>query len=292
MPQKLLKYIKKKKYLAAERPFLKKNMNLKNISLVLLILINFSSLAEASLRIVSISPSVTEIIYALKSEKNLVGVTTSCDYPFAAKSLPKIGDFANPNLEKIVALKPDLVAGIGNPVSQKNFILQKLGIKTKIWASPKTFADIYQIISDLGSILNKKSEAQKLISEMTKTVNRYKSPKKNSNNKVIIIIWYQPLIAAGDQSFVSKIVEAAGFENILKTKEEFPIIGKEFIFQANPDFIILTEPKLINLLLQDKLFANLKAIRHNQVIYKINPDWLLRPGPRFVKAIKQLRTSL
>lgn len=267
-------------------------MKLIRIFIIFLIFLSCAKINASELRIVSISPSVTEIIYALKSEKNLVGVTTSCDYPFAVKSLPKIGDFANPNLEKIVALKPDLVAGIGNPVSQKNFLLQKLGIKTKIWASPKTFADIYQIILDLGLMLNKKIEAQKLVSDMAKTVNLYKSPPKNPNNKVIIIIWYQPLIAAGDQSFVSKIVEAAGFENILKTKEEFPIIGKEFIFQANPDFIILAEPKLINLLLQDKLFANLKAIKHNQVIYKINPDWLLRPGPRFVKAIKQLRASL
>ncbi|MFA5879355.1 MAG: helical backbone metal receptor [Candidatus Margulisiibacteriota bacterium] len=263
--------------------------NLSKILIIVLFLVMYANLEAKALRIVSISPSITEIIFALGGESNLVGVTSSCDYPKRARNLPSIGDFATPNLEKIVALKPDLVIGMGNPGSSKNFLLQKMGIKTIVLNSPNNFQDIYKIICEIGLVLDKQAKAKNLVNNLKYSVCKYKVNPNFKSKSVIILIWQQPLMAVSNKSFVSEIVEAAGFKNLLKTKTHFPVISKEFLYAANPDYIILAEPRIKNFFIEANTFANLKAVKNKHVIYKINTDWLLRPGPRFVNAIKQLQ---
>jgi iron complex transport system substrate-binding protein len=244
-------------------------------------------------RIVSISPVVTEIIYQLNAANKLVGVTNVCNYPAAALKLPKIGDFTNPNLEKVLLLKPDLVLGMGNPNSPGNLKLKELGVKSVVLNSPQTINEIYSQIQLIGQLTDKPAQAQDLIKNLKHQVALFKQSRPKKPKSILVVIWAPPITVAAQNTFINELIELAGYKNVIQNSPiQFPVINAENILLSQPQVILLGQPDLLTLIRNNPALKQTPAIKNNQIINTINPDLFLRPGPRFIEGVRQLRKYL
>ncbi len=239
------------------------------------------STTDSNLRIVSLSPAMTEIIFAIGAEKYLVGVTTYCDYPDSAKRINKIGDFSNPSLERILHLKPDIVIiNVPEQTRIKNQ-LEKFRVKT-FSTSSGSLDEIYQEILKLGKILKKERQADSLVNYMKLNL----LPVNHIKKKVYVEICARPLITIGRKSYLNELIEIAGGTNIFSDIEkDYPVINQEQVITRNPDIIIALHPEQITKRIG---WNNISAIKNKKVYNDLNQDWLMRPGPRLVLGYKQL----
>ena len=246
-------------------------------------------------RIVSLAPSNTEILYALGLEGKVAGVTDYCNYPPEANEKPRIGGFSTPNIEKLVAVSPDLVLAIAR--HQKIVIprLEEMGIPV-VTIDPKTLDEIVESISLVGRVTGKEKEASGIVAGMR---TRIKSVTDKTDNLlqirkpgVLYITWVNPLMAAGMGTLQDEIIQKAGGVNIARGLIGHANISLEAVVAANPEVIIAgvgmgtggdaplqfvrTEPRL----------TNTDAIRHNRV-YAIDVDVAGRSGPRITNALEQ-----
>ncbi|NOR17021.1 ABC transporter substrate-binding protein [candidate division WOR-3 bacterium] len=234
-------------------------------------------------KIVSISPAMTEILFAVGAGNDIVGVTTFCNYPEAAKKIYKIGDFSNPSIERIVGLKPDIV--IVNLPEQMRIKkqLEKLGV-TIFVSSPKSLNDIYKEIADIGKIVKKERVADSLIHYMKMNI----GPSEHKRKKgVYIELSPRPLVTIGAHSFLNEMLEMAGGKNIFSDlNKDYPVISQEEVIKRNPEIIILLHPGNIT----DRLaWKKIAAIKKDKVYTNLNQDHILRPGPRLVEGFKELQ---
>lgn len=238
---------------------------------------------KSGFKIVSLSPAMTEILFALGAGNSIVGVTTFCNHPEDAKKIYKIGDFSNPSIERIVGLKPDLV--IVNLPEQMRIKkdLQKLQINVFV-SSPKTLNDIYKEITEIGKITEKEHTADSLINYMQMNIKPAEHEEKKS---VYIELSPRPIVTIGVNSFLNGLLEMAGGKNIFSDlKKDYPIVSQEEIIKRNPEIIILLHPKDIKKRVGWKKIA---AIKNGKVYTNLNQDHLMRPGPRLVEGFKELR---
>lgn len=234
-------------------------------------------------KIVSLSPAMTENIFALGAGQDLVGVTTFCDYPEEAKKIYKIGDFSNPSLERIIGLKPDLV--IVNLPEQTRIRkeLEKLDINIFI-SSPRTLDDIYNEITAIGRIVKKRQAADSLVNYMKMHIS---TVDRSSKKRVYIELSPRPLVTIGAPSFLNELLEMAGAENIFADLgKAYPVVPQEEVIKRNPDVIIVLHPEDI----RDRLgWRTITAISNNKVYTTLNQDHLMRPGPRLIIGFEQLK---
>src|SRR3990170_9003359 len=152
----------------------------------ILISLKVSSLENFPKRIVSLSPSITEILYGLGAWENVVGVTIYSDFPPEAKNLPKVGGWVNPNLEAILALKPDLVIMIEDQDRIFGDKIRKIGLKTLAVESNNTIKDISNLISKIGRTLGKEKEAHKVIEILNSNLEQIRNITNNANPKRVL----------------------------------------------------------------------------------------------------------
>ncbi|MBV9214599.1 MAG: cobalamin-binding protein [Acidobacteria bacterium] len=241
-------------------------------------------------RVVSTAPSVTENIFAVGAGDRLVGVTTFCNYPEEAKSIAKVGDTMNPNMETIVALKPDVVL-VSSASQLENFtkVLEQNGIAVYV-TNPTSLQGVFKNLKELGDLLGTREQAEKLVGDLvvrTLTESPSLPPK---NNRVFIQISKEPLFTIGKDSFLNEVVGAAGGESVTEgVATAYPKLSKETASGLNPDVIILSdspdnqEP--------NEAFRNSPAVKNGRV-YKINADIISRPGPRLVDALEEIARDL
>ncbi|MBU4320485.1 MAG: cobalamin-binding protein [Nitrospinae bacterium] len=242
--------------------------------------------AEPPNRIVSLAPSMTEILFALGLEHNIVGVTNFCDYPEEAKKKPKIGGMSNPSLEAVVSLKPDIVIMTtdGNPKEFEER-LHSLKIKTYVFKE-RQLLDLPHGVRNIGLALGVKEKAESVAKEIEEAVSKYKGQGK----KVLFIIWPEPLIVAGPNTLIDDAINLLGAINIAQgATASYPKYSIEEIFRQSPDVIIIGKGhedmrKLSNRLL--KRLSSVPAVRDNKVFYV--SDNLYRLGPRVIEGIKEL----
>ncbi|MCX7995600.1 MAG: cobalamin-binding protein [candidate division WOR-3 bacterium] len=252
------------------------------IFLLLIVILNCKeSPKTAGLRIVSLSPAMTEVIFAIGAGEYLAGVTTYCDFPDSAKKIYKVGDFSNPSIERIVALKPDFVI-INLPEQRKiKNELEKLGIKVFI-TEPRRLEDIYKEIKELGRIVKKEREADSLMNFMKEII----KPKSKKKKRVYIELSPRPLITIGRDSYLNELIEMAGGENIFADlNKDYPAVKQEEVIMRNPEIIIVFHPEdVVNRL----GWGTIRAIKEKRVYRGLNPDYFLRPGPRLVLGFREL----
>ncbi len=284
---------------------------IKIISLFLLFTIHCSLFTvsyagEAPKRIISLAPNMTEILFALGLDDNIVGVTSFCDYPEEAKKKQKIGGMSNPSLEAVVSLKPDIVVMTidGNPKEFEER-LRSLKIKTYVFRS-KRISELSQGIRDMGTALGVKERADLLAREIETTINKisrgvlqyapasvknpspfapYPSPEK----KILFIIWPEPLIVAGPGSITDDAITIIGGRNIAaKSKSAYPKYSIEEILTQAPDIIFIGRGMGMEKVSQGllKKLKSVPAIKNKRVFYV--SDYLYRLGPRTVKGIEEL----
>jgi len=260
----------------------------------------FSKEAKTYNRIISLTPATTEILFELGLDEEIAGVSTFCNYPEKAKGKEKIGSFSNPNIEKIIMLKPDMVILTGMEQAEIKNILKKCNIDY-IVSYPKSINDLLESIEKIGTVLSKRYQSERLIKKIEDTVSsiqdKIKDIAPSERPKVYIEIWHDPIMSAGANSFVNDMIELAGGINVASSlKRAYSKIDPEHIIYNNPDVVILTYMKndrwVENEFSNRVGWSSVSAIRKDRVYADIDPDLILRPGPRIREGLIELYMRL
>jgi len=256
-------------------------------------------------RVISLAPNLTEMIFAAGGGDRLVGVTTFCNYPAEAEQIAKIGDTLNPNMESIIALKPDVVfVSTASQVETFTKTLEKDGIAVYV-ANAASLADVFHSMDEFGIMFDTVEQSQKTVDELKGRVQsvrqtlgtdllRDESPADHDKRvgavRVFVQISKEPLFTIGKDAFLNDILVSAGGRSVTENvPSSYPKLSKETAFTLQPEAIILsdstdnTEP--------NAAFKNSPAVKNGRV-YKINADLLSRPGPRLVDALEQIVRDL
>jgi ABC-type Fe3+-hydroxamate transport system substrate-binding protein len=209
-------------------------------------------------RIISLVPSQTELLVDLGLEEKIVGITKFCVHPpHLRKSKTIVGGTKDYRFEVIDALKPDLI--IGNKEENDRSGIEKLAEKYPVWMSDIVdLQDTFRMISDLGKITNTKPKASEIISKIEDSFTR-PFPKKGT---CVYLIWENPMMAAGKNTFIDSMLSLVSFENLVKTFR-YPEISEDVLTSLSPDFVLLSsEPfpfKEKHVLKIQKLLPNAKV---------------------------------
>jgi iron complex transport system substrate-binding protein len=241
-------------------------------------------------RVVSLVPSVTEILYALGVEDRLVGVTRFCTYPPQAAAKAQVGDYGNPNLEAVAALDPDLVilaADAANPAMLSR--IEGLGVAAYI-VYPKGIRETIATIRQLGLVLGVPQAGVKAALQLDRAIARIRSEVRGRvRPRVVFCVMTQPLVVAGPGTLIDDLIGLAGGRNMVPDgPNRYPTWGKESLLLVDPDVIIVSSHP--GRLEPAALFADwpeLWAVRKHQVV-SIEPDWVSRPGPRLAQGAAAL----
>ena len=240
-------------------------------------------------RIVSLAPSITETLFALGLGDRVVGVTSYCDYPPEATAKEKVGDTLRPSVERIVALRADLV--IASTASQLEQFVRKLGeLGVAVYVSnPRKVADVAETITHIGELTGATERARQLSSDLQNRLAAIDAKVQSAPRpRVLILLGTEPLITAGGSTFVSDLVERAGGDSIsAKETAEYPQYSLETAVAARPEVIFLQT--------QDaRLPERLKetpAARAGRVFH-VDDNLMLRPGPRIIDGLEQMAADL
>lgn len=240
-------------------------------------------------RVVSLVPGVTETIYVLGAEDKLVGVVTPCDWPPGIE-LPIVGNFSFPNIERIVALEPDIVFVATGEQKYLWERLEQLGLRIFVVA-PESLKAIYQSIIDIGQLLGKSREADSIVNEMQTELEELQKNVPERKRRVWLEVADSPLITCGQGSFLNGVIELAGGVNIAgEIGKPYPIVSAEFVIKQDPEIIFVTHPgsnpgERVG-------WQGITAVRESRIYNDIDPNILLRPGPRVIQGIKALQERI
>lgn len=259
----------------------------------------FITFSIAGQRIVTLSPAINEIVYALGAGDKVVGNTEYCTYPKTSSSVTKVGGYFNPNLEKILSLQPTIV------IMQQNNLklgkqLNKLGIKTKIVKIDRLH-NIKSSILTLGKLIDKSSEAKNIVDDIESHLAALKGIV--THKKILIVIGHntslvKQIFVVGQNLYFDDIINSSGNHNALQSKRKGqPILNQENIIATNPDIVILLAPfmKEKGLTPQDLIAPwkelPIRAGREDQ-IYIIGKKYAGVPSDRLVLFLKDFKEIL
>ncbi len=252
------------------------------------------TIAKQPERIISMAPANTEILFALGLGEKVVGITNVCNYPSQTKEKEQIGDYDNPNLEKIIELKPDLIlASHGNPTELIEQ-LEELNY-TVVGLKPNNIDHIISSISMVGKITGKVKESARLTEEMEERIEAVlaetTSLVENNRPRVLYVVWYKPLWTAGSGTFIDELIQKAGGINIAGDIAGWPQMNLEIVIEKNPQVIIIgyseDQPELIEAVRNESTLDQTDAFKNNQ-IHTIDTDIVSRTGPRIVDALEEM----
>ena len=239
-------------------------------------------------RIVSLLPSLTESVCALEQCQRLVGVDRYSNYPASVRRLPVVGGGLDPNIEAIVALKPDVVLlAISSRASQR---LESLGIKV-IALETKNHADVRRVLKKIGALLEIPEAAGadrlwRIIDASMSAASQSLSPEAK-NTRVYFEVSRGPY-AAGESSFIGETLTRLGVKNIIPASlGPFPRINPEFVVRANPDLIMVGN-RSMEAMAAYPGWSSIKAVKERRIcVYGVDEsDVVVRPGPRMAEAAR------
>jgi iron complex transport system substrate-binding protein len=242
-------------------------------------------------RVVSLAPNVTELIFAAGAGDRLVGVTSFCNFPEEAKSIAKIGDTMNPNMESIVALKPDIVfVSTASQVEAFTKTLEQNGILFYV-TNPTSLDGVLYNIRQIADILGTTGKAEPVIASLRERIGKVWAKTGPAEKvRVFVQISREPLFTIGRDSFLNEPLVKAGAVSVTADVETaFPRLSKEAALALRPEVIILSDSE--DNREPNEVFRDSPAVKNSRV-YRINADLLSRPGPRLVDALEQLAAML
>jgi iron complex transport system substrate-binding protein len=249
-------------------------------------------------RVVALSPAINVIIFAIEAQEKIVANTTYCNYPKESLKKQKVGGYFSPNLEKIVALKPDIVFMQENKAFAKK--LSKLGIKTKVFKLQK-IDDIKKSIIMIGELLNKKEKALEITQKIERKLTALKGIVKNK--RVLIVIGHnlkldKKVFVVGHNLYLEDIIKISGNKNAFNFKTlAQPTLNLENIITLNPDIVILLSPymKKKRLTKKDllKAWKNLpiNASKHKTIYVEFN-EYAGIPSQRLIYFLDDFKAYL
>lgn len=247
-------------------------------------------------RIISLAPSLTEIIYAVGAGDRLVGNTTYCDYPQEAKFVAKVGDTLQPNIESIVALRPQLI--LVSTASQLEAFTKQLderGIAFYV-TDPRDLEGVFRSINALGDLLNERERATQVVQDLRA---RSSTIEEKVKARELVTVFYQvsaePLYTAGRESFITDLIRRAGGQSVTAdVAGAWLRYSDEAALAARPEAIIMPTGDSMGAAANADIAASLRKspAAQNNRIYRINGDYLSRPGPRLVEGLEQMARAL
>lgn len=248
-------------------------------------------------RIVSLSPSNTEIVFALGAGDKLVGITSFCDYPDETSDIEKIGDFDGPNIELIKKSQADVIfAGV---YLQDDLImaLENLNIPI-ITTEASNFAGIYDSISIIGKLLGKEDKAEKIIYEMEESIDEIKLKTDDLEKPdIFYLAWIESLITTGKNTFVDDVIQMAGARNVAGNVDGWTHYSIEELIKQNPDMLIVashatnegvTEEDIKN----DVILKNLECVKSGNIYIMKDDNLISRPGPRIIEGLEEMTRAI
>ncbi|HEU5235980.1 MAG TPA: cobalamin-binding protein [Pyrinomonadaceae bacterium] len=246
-------------------------------------------------RIVSLAPNLTEIVYAIGAGDKLVGDTTYCDYPEAAKKVTKIGDTMNPSIERIIALKPQIVL-VSTASQLEAFTKQLEDQKIAVYVTnPQSLDDVFRSIQTLGDLFDHHDFAKALAGGLTKRAAAVEAALRTTKPaKVFYQVSGEPLYTIGRDAYLTDLIRRAGGVSVTaEVPGAFPRFSDESALASKPDAIILPTGGSMGTA-NSSVAASLRnspAVLNNRV-YRINDDHLSRPGPRLVEGLEEMARAL
>ena len=260
------------------------------------LLVIFQEVHAAPHRVISTSPAITEILFALGAGDRVVGVTDYCSFPKKACLLPTIGGPLNPSTETWIALKPDLII-----VQEDSIVIGKHATILKIPllnVSVNNLKNILKSIQIIADSMQISKTGNQLVNKIKLEINNYRTSLAKVKSRQVLMLLSdtndpsRDLYAVGRNTFLNELLAIAGGENILPdTMATYPKISKEFIIAKSPEIIIEIGPKS-NLSSKGILgrkkewgkYPTLRAVKNDR-LYFIGADYILIPGPRLLNIL-------
>ncbi len=248
-------------------------------------------------RIVSLAPSLTETVYALGLQDKLVGDTDYCDYPPDAQKKTKVGGAINPSLEQIVALRPDVVLVSKNlNLIETVHALDNLGISS-YGTDPHTVKDIIASTQRLADVLGVPEAGATLGAELDHHLADLQQRLSGlPPRRVLFVVWADPLISAGKNTFIADALRLAGATSIVDSAQDWPHTSLEEVVRLQPDFLVFAEThsdggqSQFDVIAERPGWRGLDAVRNKH--FAVISDAVNRPAPRIVSAIEDLARQL
>jgi len=268
-----------------------------------LCLTGFQEVYAASQRVISTSPAITEILFAIGAGDRVVGVTDFCNYPEQACRLPSIGGPLNPSTETWITLKPDLII-----IQEDSEVIQK---NAKIFEIPSLTVSVNNLNNILNSIqiiadsLHMPQAGHQLAIKIKTKIEGYRTHLKKIEPRQVLMLLSdtndpsRDLYAVGRDTFLNELLTIAGGENVLPdTMARYPKVSKEYIIAKSPEIIIEVGPKS-NLSKEETLarkktwgkFSTLRAVKDDK-LYFIGADYILIPGPRLLNILDDFTRTI
>ncbi|HIB42585.1 MAG TPA: hypothetical protein EYO37_01175 [Nitrospina sp.] len=274
-----------------------------HLTVLCLWLVIFQEVHAASQRVISTSPAITEILFAIGAGDRVVGVTDFCNYPEQACRLPSIGGPLNPSTETWITLKPDLII-----IQEDSKVIQK---NAKIFEIPSLTVSVNNLNNILNSIqiiadsLHMPQAGHQLAIKIKTKIEGYRTHLKKIEPRQVLMLLSdtndpsRDLYAVGRDTFLNELLTIAGGENVLPdTMARYPKVSKEYIIAKSPEIIIEVGPKS-NLSKEETLarkktwgkFSTLRAVKDDK-LYFIGADYILIPGPRLLNILDDFTRTI
>lgn len=253
------------------------------------LLLFFSLLTQASppdLKVVALSPALAEVVYALKKESHLVGVSDYTDFPESAQKLPSVGPYNKPLLEKIVHLKPDVVLVPKEGPEDVRFQLERAKLKYEVFAIGK-LSDVGEAAERIAALLGEPKVGQSFKDSWDKDLQAVLASVKPQRTRTLIEIQKDPLIVAGGKTFLNEMISSCGGENIFHDLKGYPRMSLEMVLMKRPELILVaTKSSQEAKTSVARWEESLKAQAPKVVV--VDPDLYTRPGPRLLEGLKSI----
>jgi iron complex transport system substrate-binding protein len=248
-----------------------------------------------SFRIVALAPSVTEALFALGAGDQVVGVSRYCDYPPRARELPHVGSYLTPNIEEIVALRPNLIIGtrvLSN--SPQVRALRTLGYQVLL-VEDNSIAEIEESISVIGASIGRSAAANQLVGSIRQMIASVSAASARLPlRRVLMVVGHEPLVAVGRDTFIDELLKMAAADNVADRLEAgWPRVSIEYVIASKPE-VILDAQAAGHAGSPGGFWARYEAIPavRNRRVYGYPEDPVLHPGPRIGESLEILASLL
>jgi len=254
------------------------------------------TLAAPPTRIVSLVPSVTEILYALHAEDVLVGVTDFCDFPPEARRKPRVGGMVAPSLEAMVALRPDLVIATSEG-TYEDAVTQLTRLKVPVYlVAAHRVADVTALIVKLGELSGRQAAAGSLVARLERRIESVKKAVLSLGRpRVLYVLWPEPLIVPGRNAIVTELIQLAGGQSLTADDADaWPRYSLEAAVAKGPEVILLANHGAgTGAIAMDqwRRLTELPAVKAGR-LRSVDGDLLHRYGPRVVDGLEQLARAI
>jgi iron complex transport system substrate-binding protein len=248
-------------------------------------------LAAPARRVVSLIPASTELLFAIGADSVVVGRTAYCDYPAEAKAVPDLGDGIKPNIEAVIARRPDLVvlynSGQNAAVAGR---LRELGIAA-LRVNTDALSSVPRVARMLGKLTGREKAADSLAAVFDTALTSATQPREARTPKVLLLVWEQPPMTIGRGSFLSELVERAGGENLFAdVASSSGVVSIEAVAARNPD-LIFTMVEGPSAFATRPEWQVVPAVRQHRFLH-VSGSEFSRPSPRSPQAIRELTAKL